>query len=257
VLVLRPVLEGQAPRSRHAAYGGVFRFAPESVVARRNLRYENSSGLLIITVGVQWEPRIAPISLRHAASTLAVTLEAGKPLAAADADVSIQTPIAPGAAEVQLQFMLALPPRGAKTIGSFKATVSALMPGRETTFRFENLAQARRAQRQRGDVTMVLDEVRKNNALWEVRTRIKFGENAGDLESHIAWIYRSTATMLDPDGKPVEEASSEQYQTADGIAAVYLYELPDGLKKHVFTYRTPSALLKKDVVFQFKDLPLP
>ena len=67
---------GENPPDDHVAYGGLFRFDPQTVRAVRNLRNPNNHKLTL-TVEITWEPRVLPIAISHPLDSLSATDEDG------------------------------------------------------------------------------------------------------------------------------------------------------------------------------------
>jgi hypothetical protein len=107
-------------------------------------------------------------------------------------------------------------------------------------------------------VSVVVDQVRKNNEVWEVRMRVVFDKAAGALESHLGWIFNNEAYLENPAGEQVQYATLETTrQTENEVGVAYLFDVPEGLKGHTFVYKTPVAIVNMPVEYELKDLELP
>jgi hypothetical protein len=117
---------------------------------------------------------------------------------------------------------------------------------------------ARNVERQNAGVTVVLQRVRKNADVHQVRVLVRFNEAGGALESHRGWIYSNEAYLLDPDGKRIDLASLETTrQQIDEIGLAYNFATPGDLKDHKFVYKTPAAIISLPVKYELTNIELP
>src|SRR6185436_8034390 len=109
-----------------------------------------------------------------------------------------------GMSAVELGIPLDLPARGVNKISSLKGTLTALVPGRLESFEFTDLEMARDAEQTRAGVAVILERVRKNGDLYEVRVRVRYEEASNALESHRGWVYANPAYVLNKKGERLE-----------------------------------------------------
>jgi hypothetical protein len=248
---------GQLDRGERGKYGGLFRFEATSVSAMRDLRNPRVSSLTVST-DINWEPRVRPIVLEMPLNELKATDETGAAIQSKD-EGEIEVPVETTNSGVELDVQLTLPDRSIRKIASLQGKMLALIPGRVETFQFENLAKAKNVAQERGSVVVTLEQVRKNDEIYEVRIRVKFDKSANALESHRGWIYNNEAYMLDAAGEVIENGGIEARLVEENeIGLGYLFDL-DGvdLNQARFVYKTPAALFKVPVEFELKDLDLP
>ncbi len=252
-------------RSEFVAYDGAFRFEAVRMRARRGLR-ESDVNRLELFLEAAWEPRLTPIAATVNFDSFSAKVDEGGLLGGGESELPVtrRGKLALDVFEQSSEFPvhLALPSRDAKQIKSIRGTISALLPGRIETFRFERLATAKDVRQRVGDVTVVLNEVRKNQALWEVRIRVQFQDDAGALESHLAsWVSTNDIYLQSLDGKRQQMADAvddpDAVTTQTGAGYFFVLEDDDSIDNYRLIYRTPGALVKRDVTFEFKDLPLP
>jgi hypothetical protein len=152
-------------------------------------------------------------------------------------------------------------------IASLKGKLVMLVPGPLATFQFDKLPIAAdgpppaKAEERQAGVTVSVDQLRKNQAVWELRMRVRF-ENPGQaLESHRQWPLANEAYLLGADGQPIEYGGYEQTRrTTDEIGLMYLFNeklLGDRPEKLSFVYKTPSAIVELPVEFELRDIELP
>ncbi len=247
----------QGPRTERAFYQGPFRFEPVSVAAQRDLR--NPAGqVLKLELEVAWEPRLAPIAFQHRLADLKAVDESGKPLAVLSPEAELEVPVEPGPVGKRLIIPLALPPREVKRIARLRGILHVLVPGKQETFRFQNLAEAKNVEKRAAAVTVILEGVRKNNKLWELHTIVRFDRPEGALASHRNWVLDNPAFLEGRDGKPVPYDSMETTrQTPADVGVGYLFAVAGPLADYTFVYKTPAMIFSTPFEYEVKDVPLP
>ena len=237
------------------SYSGSFRFEATAVSARRGLRHPESSGLNI-DLELLWEPRMKPITLTlNQSSVLAIDQQGNKIAPGRQGETMID--VNAGASRFGVQ--LKLPPRESQILKSVSGELSALLPGRIETFRFDRLAGAKDIVQKKGGVTVHLQQVRKNGEAWELQVVIRFENPGGAFQSHLqSWVMENVAYLEGPDKKKVEQALAENFADQPGEFGVRYFFAPEaGIDQFTFVYKTPAALVHRKVEFKFKDLKLP
>src|SRR5690606_15070171 len=142
-----------------------------------------------------------------------------------DLDSVLEPQILPNDLTTELMIPLKLPPRSVKKIASLKGKLTAMVPGRVETFRFDDLA-ARGVQQRRAGVAVILDQVRRNNDVWEIRVLIRFDKAAGALESHRAWVFNNEAYLETKDGQRINfDGFETTRQTEQDVGMAYYFGL--------------------------------
>jgi hypothetical protein len=248
--------EPQRLAARAASYGGPFRFQPVRIIAIRDLRDPLGESLRLV-LAVSWEPRLKPISLKQRMTDLKVLDENANPLAVDDRQAELEVP-AGDQSSVELILPLKLPPRKVQRIASLKGKLMAMLPGRVETFTFDKLKEAKNVENRIAGVTVTLEQVRKNNEVWEVRMRVRFDEAGDALESHRGWIFNNEAYLEGPDGKPIPYDNLEVTgQTENEVGVGYGFSLDGPLEKHSFVYKTPGVIVATSFDYEIKDVKLP
>jgi len=248
-------LDENLKRSGRATYSGPFRIEPVFIEARRDLR--NPAGkLLRLTLDVAWEPRLAPISLTQKLADLSAVAPDGTALPVDDPDAELDVP-ADGLNSVQLPIPLALPPRSVTEIASLRSKLTAMLPGKVERFAFDDLQKAEPIEKRIAGAVVKLEQVRKNNAAWEIRIRVTF-DSAGDaLESYRGWIFKNEAFLETPDGKRIDHDGYETVgRSRNAVGLSYLFVV-DSLAGYKFVYTTPGAILPAAFDYEIKSVPLP
>lgn len=249
--------EGEVSRAGRGVYGGMFRFEGIRAEAIRDLRNPTSHSLRLF-LDVSWEPRLQPIVITQALDELKVTDEKGEPLEIDGREGEIEVPVDGESSATEMYVPLQLPDRNVRRVGSLRGKLQVLAPGRIETFEFTDLEKTRNVEHRRAAVTVTLDQVRKNQELYEVRMRVKFDAAANALESHRDWIYQNPAYLVDAAGEKVDNVGMEAtLQESDQVGVSYQFVAPDGLKGCKFLYTTPVAVIKMPVEFELKNIELP
>ncbi|MBX9788476.1 MAG: hypothetical protein K2Y37_06135 [Pirellulales bacterium] len=251
-IVSRDVPAATNPLRRLA---GVFRLEPTQLVAERNLQDQRHS--VQLRLAIAWEPRMKPLALWLPLESIAGSDNLGNVISAGEPG-NLEAPANPGTTAVELMVPLSPPPREAAKITSLKGKLTALVPGRIETFTFGDLPKARDVEQRRAGGVVVLEQVRKNNALWELRVRVRYDETGQALESHRGWVFENAAYLLTPDGqRRVADAYETTRHSEQEVGIAYLFEVPEGLAGMKFVYETPTVFLKLPVEFELGDLELP
>jgi len=245
-----------SPRRQHAAYNGPFRLDITDVQGERSLRQPKQTSLKL-QLEVAWEPRLRPIAISQPAADLEATTDSGGKLAVSQptANLDVEVPNGTQAAEITLPFDL--PPRTVKRITMLHGKLHALVPGRQVKFRFDDLANAAGKTQRMGGVQVTVDDVRKNNAVWEVHMRFSLDEDNGALQSHRAWVFQNLSYILNKDGKQIDNGGLETTRQAKNeVGVAYVFDVPDinGLS---WVYETPAAIVDLPVEYEIKDIELP
>lgn len=245
-----------SPRHKHAAYNGPFRLDITDVQAERSLRQPKQTSLKL-QLEVAWEPRLRPIAISQPVADLQATTDSGGKLTVSQptANLDVEVPNGTQAAEITLPFDL--PPRSVKRITALHGKLHALVPGRQVKFRFDDLANAAGKTQRMGGVQVTVEDVRKNNAVWEVHMRFSLDEDNGALQSHRAWVFQNLSYMLDKDGKQIDNGGLETtHQAKNEVGVAYVFDVP-GIEGLSWVYETPAAIVDLPVDYEIKNIELP
>ncbi len=249
--------EGSQARESLVSYSGPFRFEAIRVLAQRDLRAADG-GSLRLTVEATWEPRLSPISLQQPMNTVEALDEKGNPIAVDQQKAAIEVPVSPLATAVEIVLPFELPSREVNKIARLSGNLRALVPGNIETFRFDDLTEAKNVEKRVAGVTVRLEQVRKNNAVWEVRIRVRYDEPAGSMASHRTWMFDNEAYLEGPQEKKLEyDAFETTWQSENEFGIAYLFGLQEPLDDYFFVYKTPSRILASDFHYAIEGVELP
>ncbi len=213
---------------------------------------------LRLEIEVAWEPRLQPITLALPMAQWSAVDDRGQAVAIERPDAELEVPLERGPIAKSVQILLAPPPRSASRIARLAGALDVLVPGKLETFRFQDLEKAANVEQRTAGATVILEEVMKNNELWEVFVRLRFDRARRALASHRTWVFENPAHLEAPGGKRIAYSSLENTrQTEDEVGMGYLFSVPGKLADYTFVYQTPGAIFAVPLRFEFENIPLP
>jgi hypothetical protein len=227
------------------------------IQSQRNLRQPGRKSLKL-QLEIAWEPRLRPIAISQPVAAIEAVDENGSPLTVSqpEASLDIEVPGGTQAAEIILPFEL--PPRSTTKIAKLRGKLNALVPGRTAKFRFDDAANVAGKTNRSGGVEVTLDDVRKNNEIWEVHMRIRLDEDSRALESHRGWVLQNVSYLVGKDGEPIDHAGFETTRQAPNeVGIAYLFDLAEGIEGLSWVYETPAAIIELPVEYELTDIELP
>lgn len=250
--------ESDADRRQKASYAGQFRIEPLQLDISRNLR-NSSNDSMTLTLDVAWEPRLRPIVISMPFRDLRLTDESGAALETDESGGEPEIAAEGNVSAAEINLPLKIPPRSTKRIGSLKGRLNVLAQGRIETFEFTDLDKMRNVEQKRAGVTVIFEQVRRNQDVYELRVLVRYDEASNALESHRGWIYDNPAYLLDPSGAQVENAGLEPVsQKENEVGLSYKFVLDKrGFKGYKFVYKTAASLIELPVEFELKEIELP
>jgi hypothetical protein len=251
--------QGALRRSGRANYAGPFRIEAMTVGAQRGLRTPDQSNLRV-ELEISWEPRLKPIALTQAAGDMKAMTDDGRDVPPSAEEAVFDVEVEPGTNASEVTLALQLPDRASKNLSSVAGKFTALVPGRFVDLKWNKLAGAKEVSQQAGGVTVTLDRVVKNQALWEVHMRIRVESLEAGLESHRGWVFQNVTFLTDKGGEKLDHAGFETtMQTEKEAGFAYLFELPEGreISDYSWVYRTPASIISMPIEYKLEDVPLP
>ncbi|MDG2380792.1 MAG: hypothetical protein P8N76_03890 [Pirellulaceae bacterium] len=245
-------------RQDAGVYSGLFRIEAAEIIAQRNLlRTENQS--LRLRLNLLWEPRAMPILIRHALADLKLQGDDGTKMSVISPDGTLELPVQSTVAGIDLVLPLKLPDRSIRKISKLTGEFTAMIPGREEQFLFENLDTARDVVQQKGGLTVTLERVRKNGSLFEFRIRVKFDNPSGAFQSHLDWASNNQVYLINDTGKRIENPNFERYlERSQEVGFAYLFPLGDeDIANWKLVYQSPAAIIDVPIKYTLTDIELP
>jgi len=259
-LALQAAAPGQVARGAEACYRGAFRLALTEVLARKSTRVPQDAGL-VVRLELMWEPKLAPILVRHSLADLSAEDDSGGTLAACDPAGAIEVPVQPNVSGTVLTLHLPLPARDARALARVKGRLLVVTPGPDEVFEFDRLASvgaAPRTAKRPSGMEVSLEEVRRAGETVTCRVRLRLPASSPPLESHLDWTRRQVAYLIAPDGSRVEDPVVERYQEGEHeVGYAYLFPIAGDLAGHRLVVRSPGALVEVPVAYEFTGVELP
>lgn len=254
-LMLVPRRPGRPSRVDSAAYTGIFRIEPTLVTSRRHLTQSELSGLNV-SVHLSWEPRRTPIGLTIPVQQLSARLDDDQVLRPQASGEMIEVATNSDIAFAEFYLPFELPAGQPGKITSISGVIEALMPGERQSFELP-LADPNATQTIDA-MTVSLEEVRETGALHQVRVAIELENPDRSLESHRHWIFENQVFGRLPDESRVDHLGFEVYrQTQSGVGAGYLFDFGGAIDQSTLIYRSPTAVVSREVPFVIQGIPLP
>ncbi len=246
-----------AVRGGHTVYPGPFRIEPTAVIATRELN-DLEEGSLQVKLQVSWEPRLRPISLRQQFADLKAADENGRPLSVNGSGGELEAQVDRDDTTVEMYLPFALPSRDVKKIASLDGAIDVILPGKAAEFRFDKLTASKMVEKRVGGVTVIFEEARRSEDVWEIAVSVRFDKAGSALESHRGWIFNNEAYLETPEGKKIKDDGFETtQQTENQIGLTYLFNLDTPPDKMTFVYKTPTAILPARFEYRLKEISLP
>lgn len=247
--------QGRPSRVDSAAYAGVYRIEPTSIMASRVLN-QASQNRLNIRMEIAWEPRMTPIGLSIPIDQLMGKLDDSDTLVPQATADTIDIAASGEIAFSEFFLPMELPSGQPQKIESLSGVIQAMLPGKTQTFEL-NLAEPNATQKIDA-MTVQIEQLRKNGPLHEVRVRIELEDPSRSLESHRHWIYENPVHVTREDGSRADHLTLEIFrQTKTGVGVSYLFDLGDSVGESKLIYESPTAVVNNEVEFVIQDLPLP
>jgi hypothetical protein len=249
--------ENGAPRVGRATYQGPLRFEALEVQATRGLRQADQASLRL-QMEIGWEPRVRPIMISQPLAEIEATTDGGDKLTISNPEGMQDMEVPAGTQSAEIVVPFELPGRDVKKIASLRGKLHALVPGRHAKFEFKDLSQASGKSQRLGGVQVTIDQVRKNNAIWEIHMRFAL-ENANErLEENRGWVLQNLSYLTDKDGERIENAGFETTrQTQKEVGIAYLFDVAEGLDGLTWVYETPASIVEVPIDYELKDIELP
>ncbi|MCP4191465.1 MAG: hypothetical protein GY768_12640 [Planctomycetaceae bacterium] len=245
-------------RKDAGAYSGLFRIEAAEIIARRNLISTDNRSLQL-RLELLWEPRTAPILLRHALADLALEGDHGEKMSVISPDGTLELPVQSTLAGIDLVLPLQLPDRKVRKISKLSGEFTAMIPGLEEKFEFQNLDTARNVTQKKGGLTVTLERVRKNGSLLECRIRVKFENPSDALQSHLDWASNNQVYLIDGQGKRIDNPNFERYlERSQEVGFAYLFPLGDEeIANCKLVYQSPAGMIDVPIKYTLTDIELP
>lgn len=253
-LQLIPRAENRQSRVDAAAYSGVYRIEPTSISARRVFNQPGQSGLNL-SMEITWQPGLTPIGLTIPVPQLSGKLDDGQALKPQTTEQTIDIAANSELAFSEFYIPLELPVDSPNRIESLRGSIESLLPGKRHEF---ELSLTEVGSKKTVDaMTVTLERVQPNGALYEIRFLVELEGADRALESHRQWIFQNPVYVRDAEGNRISNLGYELFrQTENSVGLGYLFEI-DQLQGAKLVYESPTSVVRNQVDFVLQDIALP
>ena len=255
ILALVPREEERPSRVDSAAYAGVYRIEPTSIMSSRVLN-SPSQNRLNIRMEIAWEPRLTPIGLSIPVAELAGKLDDSDELQPQSTADTIDIATSGDIAFSEVFLPMELPSGRPSKVESLAGVIRAMLPGKKE--KFELKMNEPNASKKIDAMTVRIEQIRRNGPLHEVRLAIELDDASRSLESHRHWVFENPVHIIQEDGSRADHLGFEVFrQTKSGVGVGYLFDLGDSVGKSKLVYESPTAVVNNEVEFVIQDIMLP
>ncbi len=233
-------------------------FQVVALSAQTSIQYgARSSGQLDISLQVNWEPRLKPVFLEVPMGRMKVILDDGSELMSANPNAKPEVPVNGGAA-TQLDLQFARPSRSVSKLKTLKGEFTAAVPSEKHKYVFENFGNGKRQSEKYGEVTVTLENARRNGSVYEMRILAEFKDPNGVLDSFRGWILSNRAYLVDAKENRIENVGFQTYTvSSEAVGVAFLFQINDDPNKYTLIYESPGMITRQTVPFELHDIDLP
>lgn len=246
----------QKPGNVPTVYSKIFQLQAANIVSAMNIANPAQSYTDLGLV-VRWEPRLRPISVDMAMSSVKVTDEFGDEVKITQPERVIYGMVQPELPQVEFTLRLPRIDREIEGLKTISAKIDAVLPGRIEAFRFKNVGEQKQGRKiQKAGATVTFGGIKKNEDLWSVIVSLSFEEEHNALESHQGWVFQNKVYLQDGKGEKEESVGSETIQQDKTRVSIKYFFLKEP-KNRTLVYKTPAAIVKMPVDVKLTKIPLP
>ena len=215
-------------------------------------------GQLDLSMMVAWEPRLKPVFLRIPMASVQATVDGDKTLMAPNQQADPEVPLTGGGCATQIDLQLSRPDRAAKKLNKLNGEFVFAVPSEMHKYVFKKFGNGARQAEKFGDVEVILEGARRNNAVFEMRILVEFDNDQGALESYRGWALSNVAYLIDPKGRRLENAGWQTYaMTSNAVGIAYLFQINGNPDEFQLIYESPGSITRQAVKFELQDIELP
>lgn len=206
---------------------------------------------------IRWEPRIRPISIDLPCEKMKLIDEFDGPISVSNAEAVLSGMVQPEVSELEFSVPLQLIERDIAEIKSFECQIDAVLPGRTETFRFDKLGEIEESESiSKSGVIVTYEGFTQNEDLYGVNVTFGFEEGAGEVDSHLSWIYDNEVYLENSAGEIFPDfGQNTRRQDESGLTIQYLFDFDPS--DYTLVYKSPAAIARIPVTVVVKKIPLP
>lgn len=215
-------------------------------------------GQLDVSLQFSWEPRLKPIFVQLPMGKMKVVPSEGEPLSSTNPESAPEIPLNSSGCSTQIDLQFAKPPRSARKLEKISGEFVVAVPSEKHKFIFEKFGNGKRQSEKFGEVTVVLENARRNGSVYEIRILAEFKESQGALESFRGWILSNRAYLMDAKQNRIENVGFQTYAvTGDSVGVAFLFQINGDPNDFTLVYESPGMITRQTVRFELEDIELP
>lgn len=235
---------------------GLFDISVSSVSCYTNL--ENpATNYTQLNLRLRWEPRIQPISIDLPCKEMKLIDEFDNVVPVSNSETVLSGLVQAEVSELEFSLPLTLIERDIAEIKSFSCQIDAVLPGRVETFKFEKLGEVEDSISQsKSGVVVTYEGFDQNEELFGMNVKFGFEEGAGEVDSHLNWIYDNEVYLENKDGEIFPNfGQNTRSKDETGITIQYLFDFDPS--EYTLVYKSPAAIARIPVKVVITKIPLP
>ncbi|MBV9124162.1 MAG: hypothetical protein JO112_12460 [Planctomycetes bacterium] len=212
---------------------------------------------------IAWEPTLQPLFFQTRPDALVVQGAPGQVLKVVDSSSGLESVAGRSAVEVPVR--LEAPPRTTPGLTLLQGSFSLVGPTTMLTFTLDDLAAVKggqpNLQKTQEGVTLKVRGLSTGPDGWIVSLVLTYPAEGPEFESFESWLANNEISLEKKGTR--QRVSTTQYEIEEQVdhrAAITYYFNQSDLGRPgdwKLVYRTPGAIVRVPVRFEFKDLPLP
>ena len=216
------------------------------------------NGQLDLSLLVSWEPRLKPVFIQLPMAKMKAETAEGEELAATNPEAAPEIPLNAAGCSAQIDLQFARPPRSTGKLKKISGEFVVAVPSEKHKFVFEKFANGKRQSEKFGEVTVTLENARRNGSVYEMRILAEFTESQGALDSFRGWILSNRAYLLDARQNRLENVGFQSYAvTSDAVGVAFLFQINGDPNDFTLVYESPGMITRQSVPFEIENVDLP
>lgn len=215
-------------------------------------------GQMEVSLLVSWEPRLKPVFIQLPMNKMKAATESGEELETTNPAAAPEIPLNASGCAAQVDLQFARPPRSARKLATLRGEFVVAVPSEKHKFVFEKFAGGKRQSEKFGEVTVTLENARRNGSVYELRILAEFKQSQGALDSFRGWILSNRAYLLDAKQNRLENVGLQTYAvTPEAVGVAFLFQINGDPNDFTLVYESPGMITRQTVAFELENVELP
>ena len=220
--------------------------------------YGRSDGLLDVSLQVAWEPRFKPIYIELPMNKMKLKVAGTDEISSANSEANPEIPVNSEGAVAQIDLQFPRPPRSVDKIDKLSGEFVMAVPSEKHKYVFEKFGNGKRQMEKYGEVTVTLENARRNGSVFEMRVLTEFDAAQGALDSFRGWILQNRAYLIDGKQNRLENVGFNMYSSnGTSVGVAFMFQLTADPNEYTMIYESPGMITKQSVKFELSDIDLP